>query len=198
MTEFRGREWPPKEGNKASAGWPMWKHVFHEVFEGKDNDDYVHKTIQMTKYTATTSAFISCGEITFLELRGLKAARAIGRWALPIIGGGIAYTTTAAFLGGIRNKTEAKHHFMAGQVAGAIYGASRKSFMAGLLWGLVLGLTGMVYKDASINGYTFVGDFDPDGREVGWSWSHKQDYTLYKDYPGYWVKEAPKEDNCEK
>jgi hypothetical protein len=186
--EYTGK--PAPIPRKHPPNWtpsPRWI----DVFKGRDDEKVLFKTLLMSKYTGAGAAFFSIADIMLLaQSQTITAAlQRILTWSVPMVGGGIAYTTTVCIASSLRGKKEDTwNHFFGGAMSGAVIGAARKSVIAGSLAGLFFGLYGAVHKDCVLQGVELWPDLSTKHTMWGWSLSHKQDMTVTAKRPGYWVR----------
>jgi len=167
---------------------------FVDVFKGKDDENFIFKSLVLSKFTGATAAFAiladACVGTRPTDTIGLL--KRVNYWGTPLIGGGIAYTSTVCLMASLRNKHDQFNHLMGGWAAGAVFGAARKSIFFGLVTGTLVGIFGMAYKDSIIFNYQI--HTDPGPRFQGLSISHRHDYSLQRKIPSNWTREAPAAD----
>lgn len=135
-------------------------------------------------------------------------------WSVPIVGGGLVYSFTVYTAANLRKKDGQLNHILGGFATGSVVGARGKilshktktstllffianvsffvliivkNFHVGLMSGLAIAAFGITFKLATLDGNDVFPY--PLPRKAGNVWSHRTDWTLKKDYPGYWVKD---------
>jgi len=167
---------------------------FREIFYGRDDEGYLKKTAIMSRHTILLAGFMTLGDIclhptpTEPPTGAALALAKIKKWAVPIVGCGLTYTTMVNVSANVRKKDDQWNHAIAGMSVGLVLGKATKSFLTGTLTGLLFALLGHTSKDSIIHNYGFFGHY-PKWKQYGNSMSHFHDHTVKPDRPGYWVRQ---------
>jgi len=171
---------------------PPGKPSIVDIFKGDDGDGLIFKTYVMTKYT-TLATFLGVSFDATVGTRPKDLAgllRRVGYWSVPIIGGGIAYTSMVSVAASIRKKDDQWNHVIGGIGAGTVCGGARRSIMFGVFMSAVLAFVGASYKESIM----FEFEIFKETRNIkrGFANSHLWDLSLrHKTEPerGNWYKD---------
>lgn len=117
----------------------LLKNQYYDEEEGKD---YFGKMAVTNQY----AAILGLGTATYDVLLYSKPKgfqRIIGRYAFhvgPLMGMASAFTTVTYMGTKLRGKDDRLNYFLGGMAAGGVYGAWSRSFVAGAVVGVFLGL----------------------------------------------------------
>jgi len=168
---------------------PRWM----DIFKGRDDERVLFKTLLMTKYAGAVGGFAALFDV-MLVTQSQTVTSALQRilyWNVPIIGGGLAYTSTVAVLASMRGgKNDTWNHFFGGLAAGSVCGAARHSIIFGAVLGFGFGMYGAVHKDCVLQDIDLWPDIGQQNTKRGWSLSHKEDYSVTRERRGYWKRNA--------
>jgi len=174
---------------QAQAKWPNLRLLY----DGKDDENYLYKTLVLTKYTGITSATFAAMDIALFPRPNPGLGNALSRikfYAGPIVGGGLAYTSAVLLATNLRGKNDQYNHMYGGAAWGIVIGKCARCFITGSLMGLLLGFTGFILKDCAMH------DMWPDiisRKRFGGAFHHKYDMTMVPDRQGYWVRSQEEE-----
>ncbi|XP_076441460.1 NADH dehydrogenase [ubiquinone] 1 alpha subcomplex subunit 11-like [Babylonia areolata] len=131
----------------------------YSIFEAKDGDDCLKKTLTLSAYTGATGT-------TFALIAGLTSTTAdnpalgsnilirLTKYGLPMFAAGGMYAATTCVVANIRGKNDPFNHFFGGLAMGSVFGTAFKSQKLGWGIGFATGFLAMIWKAGKIEGFT--------------------------------------------
>ncbi|KAJ9581536.1 hypothetical protein L9F63_023285 [Diploptera punctata] len=158
----------------------------YNYYDTPDGQDCFKKLWFTTKIAGVTGLAISAVDVKIhSHTQGFypTAARFV-HFTFPFIGIAAAFTATTCMLTNLRHKDDKLNYFLGGCAAGSVFGAWRKSVVAGVVASAFFGVAAFVKKSSLEEGWELAPE--PKLRTFGSVFSSRHDYTLTKPPPKLW------------
>jgi len=197
---------PPIVGNKVAIKPNPKGYTFYKVFEGKPDEDVLQKAWDMTKCTIPL-AILSVGynSLATVEMRSgaLQLFRTAVIFGVPVVGGGLVFVAAQALAYSARKpKNDNVNSFIASYATSAYLASRTKTYSKNHVFavgGMAIGIVASVYREFARRGHQPLPNLTEDdplaSRLYHWQ-SHRCDWRLYENRPGYWIP-APAEGSSE-
>ena len=158
----------------------------YSYYDTPDGHDCFKKMWYLTKIAGVTGLAVSAVDVRlYSHTQGFypTAARFV-HFTFPFIGMAAAFTAGTCMATNLRHKDDTLNYFLGGCAAGAVFGAWRKSGVAGVLASAFFGVAAIVKKTSLRDGWELIPE--PVLRSYGSVISSRHDFTLTKPPPKLW------------
>ncbi|XP_037948794.1 NADH dehydrogenase [ubiquinone] 1 alpha subcomplex subunit 11 [Teleopsis dalmanni] len=165
-----------------------------EYYDHPEGSDAIGKMVATNKYAAAAGLSWSVFDVLMVSHpKGyLPTLARIAYNTGPLMGMASAFTMTTYVITNVRGKDDRLNYFLGGMAAGCVYGAWKRSVVAGCVSGLFLGIAGTVKKLSKIEGWEFFPEV-----HTRYSSISPHDWTLMTGPPKNWTTEQPAEKEAE-
>uniref|UniRef100_A0A1L8EBD7 NADH dehydrogenase [ubiquinone] 1 alpha subcomplex subunit 11 n=1 Tax=Haematobia irritans TaxID=7368 RepID=A0A1L8EBD7_HAEIR len=149
-------------------------------YDKPEGQDCFGKMVATNTYAATAGLAWSTVDVLMLSHpKGYLPT--LARFAYntgPMMGMASAFTLATYMATNVRGKDDRFNYFLGGFAAGGVYGAWRRSHVAGLVMGLFFGLAGVIKKTSIQEGWEFFPSLNHHAYMLG---AKEHDHTLMAD-----------------
>jgi NADH dehydrogenase (ubiquinone) 1 alpha subcomplex subunit 11 len=130
----------------------------YSYYDTPDGEDCFKKLWYTTKIAAVSGLVVSAIDVRlYSHAQGLyPTAARFAHFTLPFIGMAAAFTATTCLATSVRHKNDKLNYFLGGCAAGGVYGAWRRSFVAGFAGSIILGTMAVVKKMSLEEGWEII------------------------------------------
>lgn len=159
----------------------------YSYYDTPDGEDCFKKLWYTTKIAAVSGLVASAIDVRlYSHTQGLyPTAARFAHFTFPFIGMAAAFTATTCIVTSVRHKDDRINYILGACAAGGVYGAWRKSVLAGFVGSVALGLAAVVKKISLEDGWKLYPDRIP-YQMFGTHRSYRRDWTLTKPRPKTW------------
>ncbi|KDR18623.1 NADH dehydrogenase [ubiquinone] 1 alpha subcomplex subunit 11 [Zootermopsis nevadensis] len=159
----------------------------YSYYDTPDGEDCFKKLLYTARIAAVSGVIVSVVDVRlFSRTQGFYPTVArFAHFTFPFIGMAAAFTATTCIATSARHKDDKLNYFLGGCVAGGVFGAWRKSILAGFTGSLILGALAVAKKVSLEEGWQFI----PKGaplRKYGNVRMARHDWTLTAPRPKTW------------
>jgi NADH dehydrogenase (ubiquinone) 1 alpha subcomplex subunit 11 len=161
----------------------------YSYYDTPDGEDCFKKLWYATRIATISGLVVSVVDVRlYSHTRGLyPTAARFAHFTFPFIGIAAAFTATTCIATSVRHKDDKLNYFLGGCAAGGVYGAWRKSILAGITSSIIFGALAVVKKLSLEEGWQFVPENRP-LRMYGSLRGSRHDWTLTAPRPVTWEK----------
>lgn len=130
----------------------------YSYYDTPDGEDCFKKLWYTTKIAAVSGLVVSAIDVRlYSQTQGIyPTAARFAHFTFPFIGMAAAFTATTCIATSVRRKNDKINYFLGGCAAGGIFGAWRKSILAGFTSSLVFGVLAVVKKMSLEEGWDII------------------------------------------